>query len=81
VVNIAFKAASGMTGGADGAALAGTTPIKLTSMTNIEQKAKTFFIFIRYSPQSMKSIELSIDDLFALQHFPHCIGNHLLPLK
>jgi hypothetical protein len=68
-VNIAFKDASEMTGGADGAALAGTTPIKLTSMTNIEQKAKNFFIFIRYSPQSMKSIELFVDDWFALQHF------------
>jgi hypothetical protein len=69
VVNIAFKAESGMTGGAEGAAPAGTTPIKLTSITNVEQKAKIFFIFIRYSPQSMKSIERTTDELFAVPGF------------
>src|SRR5215216_3364625 len=42
-------------------ALAGTTPIKLASMTNIEQKANNLFIFIRYSPQSMNSIVCFFD--------------------
>jgi hypothetical protein len=55
-----------MTGGAGGAALAGDTPIRLTSITSIDKHAKTLFSFIRYSPQSIELVGLSDDKLAML---------------
>jgi hypothetical protein len=64
-----------MTGGEVGAAPAGTTPSRLTSMTRVELIAKNFFIFIRYSPQSMKSIGLVfMDNLYAVDASTYPIG-------
>jgi hypothetical protein len=63
VVENAFKAESGMVGTVGGAAVAGKTPVRVTSRVSIDNTVKGLYSFIKYFPPIMQSMDHLIDNM------------------